>query len=102
MTVSPFTFYRGTGEHLRWLVIDASAITGLDFAAGRAMADLQQDLAKEGVVLALIVVKVRHHGDLERMGLINMIGAKWIFDSREACVDGYRLEFSSGINAVVS
>ena len=86
---------------LRWLVIDASAITGLDFTAGRAMADLQQDLTKEGVVLALIVVKVRHHGDLERMGLINMIGAKRIFDSREACVDAYRLECSSGINTVV-
>jgi MFS superfamily sulfate permease-like transporter len=73
----------------------------LDFTAGRALADLQQDLAKAGVVLALIVVKVRHHGDLERMGLINLIGAKQIFDSRQACVDAYRLESSSRINTAV-
>jgi high affinity sulfate transporter 1 len=84
---------------VRWLVIDARAITGLDFTAGRALADLQQDLAKAGVVLALIVVQVRHHGDLENMGLVNLIGAKRIFNSRQACLDAYRLE--CGINTPV-
>ena len=75
---------------VRWFVIDATAITGLDFSAGRALTELQQDLAKAGVVLALIVVKVRRHGDLERMGLIKMIGANRIFETREACVAAYR------------
>jgi MFS superfamily sulfate permease-like transporter len=28
---------------VRWLVIDAPAITGLDFSTGRAVAELQQD-----------------------------------------------------------
>jgi MFS superfamily sulfate permease-like transporter len=82
---------------VRWLAIDATAITGLDFTAGRALADLQQDLANAGVVLVLIVVQVRHHGDLEKMGLINLIGTRRIFDSRQACLDAYRLELS-GIN----
>src|SRR6516225_9310918 len=45
---------------VRWLTIDATAITGLDFSAGRAVAELQQDLAKIGVTLALIVVPRRH------------------------------------------
>jgi sulfate permease, SulP family len=94
------TLVEQSSPPLRWLVIDASAITGLDFTAGRAVADLQQDLAKTGVVLALIVVMVRRRGDLERMGLINRIGANRIFDSREACVNAYRLESSSGINTV--
>jgi hypothetical protein len=31
---------------VRWLAIDATAITGLDFSAGRAVAELQQDLAQ--------------------------------------------------------
>jgi len=43
---------------VRWLVIDATAITGLDFSAGRAVAELQQDLAKTGVVLALVMLPV--------------------------------------------
>jgi MFS superfamily sulfate permease-like transporter len=79
-------------SRVRWFVIDASAITGLDFSASRALIELQQDLAKARVVLALIVVKVRHHGDLERMGMIDVIGASRIFGSRQACVTAYKSE----------
>jgi high affinity sulfate transporter 1 len=83
---------------VRWLVIDASAITSLDFSAGCSLAELQQDLAKADVVLALIVVQVRHHGDLERMGLINLIGVNRIFNSRRACLAAYRSESSMRSN----
>lgn len=79
---------------VRWLTIDATAITGLDFSAGRAVAELQQDLAKIGVTLALIVVPVRHLGHLERMGLIELIGANHIFESRQACLAAYQSESS--------
>jgi sulfate permease, SulP family len=77
---------------VRWLVIDTTAITGLDFSAGRAVAELQQDLAKAGVVLALVVVPVKHRANLERMGLIDLIGANRIFDSRHACLAAYNSE----------
>jgi len=77
---------------LRWLVIDARAMTGIDYSAGRALAELQQDLSKAGVALALIVVQERHQGDLERMGLVNLIGANHIFQSRYECVQSYREE----------
>ena len=75
---------------VRWLVIDCSAITGLDFTAGRAIADLRQDLAKSGVVLALSRLQVRSHGDLVRMGLLQLIGPNRIFGSRHECVEAYR------------
>jgi high affinity sulfate transporter 1 len=81
---------------VRWLVIDATAITGLDFSASRAVAGLQQDLAKVGVVLALVVVPVKHRADFERMGLIDLIGANRIFDSRHACLAAYNSEFLLG------
>src|SRR6516225_8784869 len=55
---------------VRWLTIDATAISGLDFSAGRAVAELQQDLAKIDVTLALIIIPVRHRSNLERLGLI--------------------------------
>jgi high affinity sulfate transporter 1 len=77
---------------VRWLVVDATAITGLDFSAGRTMSELQQDLAKLGVVLALVVVPVKHNADLERMGLIELIGANRIFESRHACLAAYNSE----------
>ena len=77
---------------VRWLVVDATAITGLDFSAGRTMAELQQDLGKLGVVLALVVVPVKHNADLERMGLIDLIGSNRIFESRHACLAAYKSE----------
>ena len=80
---------------VRWLTIDATAISGLDFSAARALAELQQDLAKIGVTLALIVIPVRHWSNLERMGLIELIGANHIFESRHACLAAYQSEWSA-------
>jgi MFS superfamily sulfate permease-like transporter len=79
---------------VRWLVIDATAITKLDFSAGRAVAELHQDLAKAEVILALIVVPARRFGTLERMGLSKLIGANRIFETREDCMAAYRSECS--------
>jgi MFS superfamily sulfate permease-like transporter len=86
---------------VRWLAIDATAITSLDFSAGRALAELHQDLAKVGIVLALIVVQVRQRGDLERMGLIDVIGANRIFQTRKACVAAYRSEHATRLSRLV-
>jgi len=77
---------------VRWLVVDGSAITGLDFSAGRALAELQQDLAKQGVVLALARVKPRPEGDLARLGLTDLIGRNRIFASRHQCLKAYAAE----------
>ena len=77
---------------VRWLAIDATAMTGLDFSAGRALAQLQKDLAKVGVVLAIITLPIKHHTELECMGLIELIGANRIFESRHACLSAYNSE----------
>ena len=80
---------------VRWFVIDCSAVTNLDFTAGRALMDLREDLEKAGVVLALSRLQLRPHGHLERMGLVDLIGANRIFDSRHACVAAYQSEAKS-------
>lgn len=77
---------------IRWLVIDARAVTEMDFSAGRALLELHQDLSNAGIVLALIVVELRHKGRLERMGVVDLVGADRIFESRYDCVTAYRLE----------
>jgi sulfate permease, SulP family len=82
---------------IRWFVLDARAVTEVDYSGGRALTELHQDLAKAGIVLALIVVRVRHQGYLERMGLVDLIGADRIFESRYDCVAAYR----AGIPAVI-
>jgi len=80
---------------VRWLVIDCSAITNLDFSAGRALMDLHQDLAKAGVVLALSRLQLAPRGNLDRLGLVDLIGANRIFDSGHASIEAYRSETKS-------
>jgi MFS superfamily sulfate permease-like transporter len=77
---------------VRWIAIDVSAITGLDFTARHTVADLHNDLAKDGVTLALARVPFTRYASLERMGLVKLIGANRIFDSRMACLEAYRSE----------
>jgi MFS superfamily sulfate permease-like transporter len=80
---------------VRWLVIDAGAITGIDFSGASALAELQQDLAKNGVVLALARFQPIAGGKdepLRRLGLIKLIGPDRIFSSRSACLEAYRTQ----------
>jgi SulP family sulfate permease len=77
---------------VRWLVVDARAVTELDFSAGRALLELFQDLKKAGVALALIVVPVRQQRVFERLGLLELIGSNRIFESRYECVQAYLSE----------
>jgi len=79
---------------VRWLVIDARAVTELDYSAGRALVELHEDLSRAGIVLALIVVELLHKGHLERMGVLDLVGADRIFESRYDCIAAYRAEIS--------
>ncbi len=81
---------------VRWFVVDGSAITGIDFTAARAMADLHRELTKAGVVLALARVQTDRARPLSRFGLVDLVGADRIFDSRIACLMAYRAEVESG------
>lgn len=77
---------------VRWLAIDASAITGVDFSSGCAFLELQQDLAKKGVTFALVSLGWHHSGSMDHLGLINALGENHIFRSRRDCVAAYRHE----------
>jgi high affinity sulfate transporter 1 len=68
---------------IRWLIVDAEAITAIDFTAGRALIDLQRDLTGKGVCLALARVNDRLRADLDRQDVTNLIGADRIFASRK-------------------
>jgi MFS superfamily sulfate permease-like transporter len=74
---------------IRWLVVDARAITDVDFSASRALAELRQDLAAHHIELALIVVSTRDEDERENSGLIGLTDVSRIFDTREACVAAY-------------
>ena len=77
---------------VRWVVVDASAITGIDFSAGRAIQELQEDLSAKGVVLGISRMNTRYRGDFDRLDLREVINHKYIFESRNACVAAYQAE----------
>ena len=76
---------------VHWLVVDTSAITAVDFSAGRAVMELQQDLARQGVVLALARVNAELQADLDRQGITAAIGTERIFRSRKHCLSAYQV-----------
>ena len=80
---------------VRWLAVEAGAITDIDYSAGEALKELHDDLAKAGVVLALARVNENLYKDLERLGLINVVGRDRIFNSRGACIEAYRAQSRS-------
>jgi MFS superfamily sulfate permease-like transporter len=84
-----------SSSQVHWLAVDAGAITDIDYSAGEALKELQEDLAKLGVVLALARVTDQLHNDLGRLGLVDVIGHDRIFASRSACVEAYRTHYGT-------
>jgi MFS superfamily sulfate permease-like transporter len=60
-------------------VVDAEAITNLDYTAARVVRRLQCDLAARGVTLALARVAFYLQADLDRHHLTEVIGRENIF-----------------------
>jgi SulP family sulfate permease len=66
---------------LRWLVVDAGAITQVDYTAARVVRELHEDLAHRGVTLVFAHVQSDLKPDLDRHHLTEVIGGDRIFDS---------------------
>jgi SulP family sulfate permease len=71
----------GAPEHIRWFVLDAGAITAVDYTAARSVRTLQEDLTRKDVVLLLVHVQPALRSDLDRHDLTPVIGADRLFDS---------------------
>jgi MFS superfamily sulfate permease-like transporter len=77
---------------VRWLVVDAGAITHVDYTAARVVRDLQQNLAERKVALVLAHVQSDLKPDLDRHHLTEAIGPERIFDTlHEALACYHRL-----------
>ncbi len=63
-----------------WLVIDAEAITNIDYTAARVVQQLRRDLADRGVEMVLARVPPELRADLDRHHLTEEIGSERIFD----------------------
>ncbi|MGA7461952.1 MAG: SulP family inorganic anion transporter [Candidatus Korobacteraceae bacterium] len=73
----------------RWVVVDAEAITNLDYTAARVLRQLQNALSKVGVVLAFARVPASLKADLDRHHLTEVIGPELLFPRLHDALDGF-------------
>jgi SulP family sulfate permease len=65
---------------VRWLAVDAEAITNVDYTAARMVQELQKELADCGIVLVFARVSPSLKADLNRHLLTEVIGPAQFFD----------------------
>jgi len=74
----------------RWLAVDASAITSIDYSAGCMLRDLLQELKSKEVVLVFARVDPNFRSDLDDLELTGQIGHEYLFLSRSSCIEEFR------------
>jgi sulfate permease, SulP family len=71
---------RISASPVRWVVVDAEAITNVDYTAARMVQQLQKELADGGVNLGFARVSPSLKADLDRHLLTEVIGPAQFFD----------------------
>ena len=71
----------GTLTPVNYLVVDASAITSIDYSAARVVRDLQQELHSRGIQLVVVHAEQPLLADLRRHRLGDVIDEERIFDT---------------------
>jgi len=73
---------QGAPHPVRWLVIEADAITNLDYTAARVVLTLINELAREKTAMAFARVSASLRADMDRHGVTAVLGSDRIFTSR--------------------
>jgi MFS superfamily sulfate permease-like transporter len=72
----------GAPHPVRWLVVEADAVTNLDYTAARVALALVEDLARRKVRIAFARVSPSLRADMDRHGVTAAVGADMLFASR--------------------
>ena len=74
-------------DPVRWFIIDASAITDIDYSAAQSVRDLLGDLGARGVNVIFARVNSFLRSDLERHGVAAVVGEARIFATLHEAID---------------
>lgn len=75
---------------VRWVVVDAEAITNIDYSASRVVARLKNHLADMNVTLGFARLPVDARRDFERHHLTDVIGPALIFDRLHDSLEAFQ------------
>jgi MFS superfamily sulfate permease-like transporter len=75
---------------VRWFIVEAGAITDLDYSAARSIRELLDDLACQGVVIIFARVRPYLKADMDRHGITAALGATRIFPTLHEAIAAAR------------
>ena len=81
-----------TGKPIKYLVLDAGAITSIDYSAARVLRDLLEELLRAGVEFLMVHAPTSLLSDLSRHHLSEVIGVDHIFDSLHEALAAINLQ----------
>jgi high affinity sulfate transporter 1 len=86
----------GDDEPVRWLCIDASAIADIDYSGAQTLGEVAGALRARGTRLVLAEVATEVRAEVDRYGLLEVIGADPYFETVSDTIDAFRLGAPGG------
>ena len=77
------------GPELKWLVIDAQAITDMDVTAAQRFAELHRELAEQGIEIKIADAPRPFREELAKVGLSDALGSQQFFISVKKAVEAF-------------
>jgi SulP family sulfate permease len=74
---------------VRWFIVDAEAITDIDYSAARVVEELKKYLANAGVAFGFARLQGNSRADFDRHHLTEAIGPSWIFNRLHDALNAY-------------
>jgi SulP family sulfate permease len=75
---------------VRWFIVDAGAITDIDYSAAHSLRDLLDDPARQQVRIVIGRVSPYLRSDMDRHGITAAVGEAWIFPTLHEAVAAVR------------
>ena len=82
-------FGSGGNANSRRPLVEAGAITSMDYTAGGDLKELIKDLPHHGTALVFAQISLSLKGDLDRQGLTEVIGPDRQFETLRECLAAY-------------
>ncbi len=74
---------------VRWFIVDAEAITNIDYSAARVVQELKKDLTNAGVNFGFARLPASTLADFDRHHLTELFAPSWIFNRLHDALDAY-------------
>lgn len=83
-----------TADHpLRWIVIDAQAITDMDVTAAQRFAELHRELAAQGIEVKVADAPRPFREEMRRVGIADTLGEQQFYVSVKKAVEAYEAKY---------